>query len=302
MASKTTSKSLTYGGVWKTLSKVDVNAYIEKKGGLSYLSWAWAWGVLMEHYPQAEYTFAQHHTLMDDGSKRYLDTQFYPDGTASVTCTIEIPTGDSAELRREMWLPVMDYRNNSISNPTSRQISDTKMRCLVKCMAMYGLGHYIYAGEDLPVDGGTTEADLTKAGMPVDTAPTGGITKEHAEKVMKDLKTDADSKEVPPVKKAKKPTKAQQERMRMIVEIRDNVTHDALNDKSREAIGKFLDGLNDGTPKSEVETWYDRMITVIAEHNAREKERMFLEEQKAKKVDGGTKVDLFTEAVADVGV
>ena len=49
-----------------------------------------------------------------------------------------------------MWLPVMDNRNNAISNPTSRQISDAKMRCLVKCIAMFGLGHYIFAGEDLP--------------------------------------------------------------------------------------------------------------------------------------------------------
>jgi hypothetical protein len=297
MANKTASTTLTYGKVWKTLSKVDINTHIEKKGNLSYLSWAWAWGVLMEHYPQAEYRFASHHVLMDDGSKRQLDTQFYPDGTASVTCAIEIPTGDSVtELRREMWLPVMDYRNNSISNPTSRQISDTKMRCLVKCLAMYGLGHYIYAGEDLPVDGGTTEADLTKAGMPVDKAPTGGITKEHAEKVAKELEAK---------KKPKKPTKAQQERMRMIVEIRDNVTHDALNDKSREAINKFLDGLTDGTPKSEVETWYDRMLTVISEYDARAKERVFL----AEKRDGLKKVvktktdkdtDLFNSAVSDV--
>ena len=49
-----------------------------------------------------------------------------------------------------MWLPVMDNRNNSIANPSSRQVSDTKMRCLVKCFALYGLGHYIYAGEDIP--------------------------------------------------------------------------------------------------------------------------------------------------------
>jgi len=49
-----------------------------------------------------------------------------------------------------MWLPVMDNRNNPIKNPNSRQVSDTTMRCLVKCLALFGLGHYIYAGEDLP--------------------------------------------------------------------------------------------------------------------------------------------------------
>jgi hypothetical protein len=49
-----------------------------------------------------------------------------------------------------MWLAVMDYRNKAISNPPAHAISNAKMRCLTKCMAMFGLGHYIYAGEDLP--------------------------------------------------------------------------------------------------------------------------------------------------------
>ena len=50
-----------------------------------------------------------------------------------------------------MWLPVMDNRNKAVVNPTSRDVSDARMRCLVKCIAMFGLGHYIYAGEDLPL-------------------------------------------------------------------------------------------------------------------------------------------------------
>jgi hypothetical protein len=49
-----------------------------------------------------------------------------------------------------MWLPVMNYKNEAIANPDARAISDTKMRCLVKAFAVLGLGHYIYAGEDLP--------------------------------------------------------------------------------------------------------------------------------------------------------
>lgn len=121
--------------VWKTLSAVDVGQHIEKKGQLSYLSWAWAWGELMNHFPESDYEFK-------DLSER-------PDGSAEVSCVVSVKDGDSI-LSRSMWLPVMDNRNNSVSNPTTRQISDTKMRCLVKCLAMFGLGHYIYAGEDLP--------------------------------------------------------------------------------------------------------------------------------------------------------
>lgn len=119
-----------YADIWKTLSKIDVSKHVEKKNGLSYLSWAWAWGVLMEHYPHAEYSFQKE--------------EVHPDGT--VTVHVDVMIG---QCHRSMWLPVMDYKNNAIKNPDARKISDTKMRTLVKCLAMYGLGHRIYAGEDI---------------------------------------------------------------------------------------------------------------------------------------------------------
>lgn len=119
-----------YQEIWNTLVKVDVSKHVEKKNGLSYLSWAWAWGVLMEHYPQAHYMFPEAET--------------HPDGTMTVTCVVSI-----GDCQRLMWLPVMDYKNNAIKNPDARKISDTRMRCLVKCLAMFGLGHAIYAGEDV---------------------------------------------------------------------------------------------------------------------------------------------------------
>jgi hypothetical protein len=131
------TKEITYKEVWDKLSKIDCSDKVEKKMNLSYLSWAWGWGILMEHYPQASYLFYQ-------GESDVPYVQF-PDGTAEVRCRIAIDN-----LSREMTLSVMDNRNNAIQNPSSRQVNDTKMRCLVKCLAMYGLGHYIYAGEDVP--------------------------------------------------------------------------------------------------------------------------------------------------------
>ena len=131
------NKELTYKEVWDNLSKIDCSDKIEKKMNLSYLSWAWAWGVLQEHYPQAQYLFYQ-----GESDVPYVQ---YPDGTAEVRCRVSIDN-----LTREMTLSVMDYKNNAVQNPNSRQVNDTKMRCLVKCLAMYGLGHYIYAGEDVP--------------------------------------------------------------------------------------------------------------------------------------------------------
>ena len=133
------NKELTYKDVWDKLSKIDCSDKIEKKMNLSYLSWAWAWGVLQEHYPQAQYLFYQ-----GEDDVPYVK---YPDGTAEVRCRVSIDN-----LSREMTLCVMDFKNNAVQNPNSSQVNNSKMRCLTKCLAMYGLGHYIYAGEDVPVE------------------------------------------------------------------------------------------------------------------------------------------------------
>ena len=122
---------------WDTLSSIDVNQYTEKKGNLTYLSWSWAWGQLMHHYPATTYSF--------------VEPVVYSDGSVEIRCTVELSDGENS-LKRDMWLAVMDHKNKAIVNPDACQINKTKMRCLTKCLAMFGLGHYIYAGEDLPVN------------------------------------------------------------------------------------------------------------------------------------------------------
>lgn len=120
--------------VWATLKDINVNEHTEKKNGLTYLSWAWAWGTLMEHYPDSYYAF-------NESQKE--------NGTVMVECTLSIHEGEEC-VTRSMWLSVMNYNNKAILNPSTSDISNTRMRCLVKVMAMFGLGHYIYAGEDVP--------------------------------------------------------------------------------------------------------------------------------------------------------
>ena len=136
-----TKKTPTYTDVWNKLSDIDVSKHTKTIGTgnykLSYLSWAWAWGVMMDNYPNTEYKF----TEFDNGN----DVRYYSDGTCAVECIISI-----GDLSRSMWLPVMDNRHKAVSSPNALQISNAKMRCLTKCLAMWGLGHYIYAGEDLP--------------------------------------------------------------------------------------------------------------------------------------------------------
>ena len=117
--------------VWNTLSSINVNEHTERKGNLTYLSWAWAWAVTKQHYPEATYAF--------------LDNEIHKDETMTVHCVVTIDN-----INHEMWLPVMDHRNNAVANPNAFQINTAKMRCLTKGLSMHGLGAYIYAGEDLP--------------------------------------------------------------------------------------------------------------------------------------------------------
>ena len=137
------AKSVTAGSIWKTLSKINVNEFTEEKGGLTYLSWSHAYRIMMENYP--EMTIKWHGTTDDNGVTR--DVTYYEGGTASVSCSVII-----GDVKREMWLPVMDYRMKSIAHPSSRDISDAKMRCLTKCFSLHGLANYIYSGDGLPAE------------------------------------------------------------------------------------------------------------------------------------------------------
>ncbi len=122
---------------WNKLSSVDCSKHIEKKGNLSYLSWAWAWSQLCDNYPDSTFEFEK----TDTGSEFWP----MPDGSGEVRCSLTV-----SGITRTCWLPVMDYKNKAIPNPNARDVNDAKMRCLVKAIALFGLGLYIYAGEDIP--------------------------------------------------------------------------------------------------------------------------------------------------------
>ena len=118
------------------LSAIDVNKYTEKKGSLTYLSWAWAVDQLMRHDPSANWVYGE--------PVRWNET-------VMVFCTVTA-FGKSMTCQ----LPVMDHRNKAIPNPDSFAVNTAMQRCLVKAIALHGLGLYIYAGEDLPEAGKIT--------------------------------------------------------------------------------------------------------------------------------------------------
>lgn len=144
------------------LSQINVNEHVEKKSGLSYLTWSWAWDIFKKKCPDATYKIIKN-----------ADGLPYFDSDAGAIVYTEV-TVDG--MTHEMWLPVMDGANNAMKKqpytyevkeyqfgkPTGKMITKTVdaytmfdvnktvMRCLVKNLAMFGLGIYIYSGEDLP--------------------------------------------------------------------------------------------------------------------------------------------------------
>jgi hypothetical protein len=123
---------------FEKLNSIDVNEHVEKKNGLSYLSWACAWAEVKKAYPNATYTIYEN----ENGWIYHTDGK-----------TAWVKTGVTIEgIEHIEYLPVMDYRNKSISvdNITSFDVNKAIQRSLTKACARHGLGLYIYAGEDLP--------------------------------------------------------------------------------------------------------------------------------------------------------
>ena len=149
----TKEKEKTAASVFATLNEVNVNEHAEKKDNLTYLTWAWAWAEVKKRFPDAAYRIyknEQGQPYFEDPNLGYM---------VYTEVTIEGQT-------HEMWLPVMDganramkrepykvrtkYNEFTVNAATMFDVNKAIMRCLVKNLAMHGLGLYIYAGEDLP--------------------------------------------------------------------------------------------------------------------------------------------------------
>ena len=118
------------------LNKIDVSKYVEKKGNFNYLSWAYAVRELKKVCPDATWGVIK----AEDGSPFMQTACGY-----FVEVWVDV---DSVSLSQVH--PVLDNRNQPIENPNSFHINTSLQRALAKCIALHGLGLYIFAGEDLP--------------------------------------------------------------------------------------------------------------------------------------------------------
>jgi hypothetical protein len=124
--------------VFDTLSSINVNDKTEKKGNLTYLSWAWAWAEVKKQYPDVQREVYEN----ENGCNYFTDGK---------SCWVKVGVTING-LEHIDYLPVMDFRNKSIllDSVTSMDINKAIQRSTTKALALHGLGLYIYAGEDLP--------------------------------------------------------------------------------------------------------------------------------------------------------
>lgn len=181
--------------VFEVLNAVNCNEHTEKKNGLTYLSWAWAWAEVKKRYPLSFYKIYE-----DEGGRPY-----FTDGrTCWVKTGVTVAGVDTHPALGEMiehveYLPIMDYNNRSIplEKVTSTDVNKSIQRSLTKACARHGLGLYIYAGEDLPetaADGAQKPVDEPKPSRtkktpareekPQETAQKAAVTDKNIKKIV----------------------------------------------------------------------------------------------------------------------
>jgi len=116
--------------IWKVLSEIDCEGHVEKKQGFDYLQWAFAWSQAKTYFPDLKVKFKEKN---------------YESGEVDIFCTITIRQGDQ-KAKHTAWLPVFSGRGQCIQNPNRMQVNNTKQRCMVKCLALFGLGVKYYGG------------------------------------------------------------------------------------------------------------------------------------------------------------
>ena len=132
---------------FEDLYRLDVTEHIEKKANLSYLSWAWAHAEMKKADPDAKVTVHEfpEYIAVGDTVQTLYKPYLNDNGGAWVKVSVEM----NGRLETE-YLPIMDFKNKSVTNPDSMSVNKAIKRCFVKALALHGLGLHIYAGEDLP--------------------------------------------------------------------------------------------------------------------------------------------------------
>lgn len=186
------TNTATPASVFAALLSADVSRHVERKGKFSYLSWSYAVAELGRVDPTATWEVVKF--PLPDAPHVHAPYCATPAG-----CFVEVAVTVQGRRLSQVH-PVIDERNATIANPKADQINKSIMRCLVKAIALHGLGLHIYAGEDLPL--GDTEDDQPKKPAKVDppkkpaTPPPAALDKAPALKLARMLADTKDTEEL----------------------------------------------------------------------------------------------------------
>ena len=132
---------------FEMLSKINVNKFVEKKNGLTYLSWAYAWSEVKSNCPDATYEIGE--TEYDEALGFMCHTSVTIDGE-TLPMWLPVMDGANKSMKKQAYKYTTRYGEKDVAAATTFDINKTIMRCLVKNLAMFGLGIYIFAGDDIP--------------------------------------------------------------------------------------------------------------------------------------------------------
>ena len=144
---------------FEKLSAINVNDKVEKKSNLTYLSWAWAWSEVKKACPDATYQIGE--TDYDESLGFMCHTSVTIEGE-TLAMWLPVMDGGNKSMKKVAYKFTTRYGEKDVAAATTFDINKTLMRCLVKNLAMFGMGIYIYAGEDLPESEPTPTAAPTK--------------------------------------------------------------------------------------------------------------------------------------------
>jgi hypothetical protein len=150
--------------VFQTLSSIDISSLVTSKMNLDYLSWSRAWLLIQKNYPGTTRTYTGFPSPVDPGVS--LGALIYPGGSAEVECVVDLLHPSGEIISHTERLSVMDNKNKAVVQPDTREIADTRQRCLVKCLAMgFGLGLNLWAGDVVSmIFDGPSEEDVQERG------------------------------------------------------------------------------------------------------------------------------------------
>ena len=141
------SEKPNFADKFRELNSRDVNAHVEKKQNLNYLSWAYVQQELTKEDPTYEEKVIEF--PYPDSNNENFFVPYLKTNEGYMVCVELTVFG----VTKREWLPVLDYRNKPVAIGSSTAIfviNKAIKRCMVKCAAKFGLGNYLYLGEEVP--------------------------------------------------------------------------------------------------------------------------------------------------------